>query len=149
MLPDFQLDNVWIQKRLRGRISQKQVSDAIRFLVENEFIEIGPDGSCSLPQLNLECREGVYRISLGEFHRQVLDLAHKAIQDVPRESRYIVGHTVVLTKDEFQQAKKIYDEAILRIEELKSKNPALSANSEIFHFEFAAFPMTEKSEEGT
>ncbi|MFM6927375.1 MAG: TIGR02147 family protein [Bdellovibrio sp.] len=143
LLPDFQEDPVWIQGRLRGRISLHEVNEAVAFLLDRGLIARGANGRMALPDLDLQCKEGVYKISLGEFHRQVLDMAHRSIHEVARDQRYILGRTVAISKVEFQKAKEIFDEALKKIEAL---GQSTEAEKEVYHFELASFPMTEKQE---
>lgn len=143
-LPDFQEEPLWIQARLRGRIALSEVTETIDFLERRGLVSRDLTGKLVLPDIDLQCKEGVYKISLAEFHRQVLEMAHKAIHEVPREQRYILGRTAAISKAEFQKAKEIFDEALRKIEALGS---ASEENKEVYHFELAAFPMTEKQED--
>lgn len=143
LLPDFKSDPIWIQERLRGKIEQIEIKEALHFLISKKFIVQDDMGNFFLPDLDLNCKEGIYKVSLGEFHRQVLELAHKSIHEVSREKRYILGRTVGISSSEFEQAKEIFDEALQKIEAL-GKDP--HQTKEIYHFEFAAFPMTEKQD---
>jgi uncharacterized protein (TIGR02147 family) len=140
LLPDFKEDPAWIQKRLRGRIGLQEVAEAIAFLEDRRLVIRDVNGRLSLPEFDLQCKEGVHKISLGEFHRQVLELAHKSIHEVARDQRYILGRTVAISTSEFHQAKEIFDEALRKIESLGRGG---EASKEVYHFELAAFPMTD------
>jgi uncharacterized protein (TIGR02147 family) len=140
LLPDFKDDPVWIQERLRGRIGLYEVIEALAFLKDRGLITSDANGKITLSEIDLQCKAGIYKISLGEFHRQVLDMAHKSIHEVAREKRYILGRTVAISNLEFQQAKEIFDEALKKIEALGQEE---KSSKEVYHFELAAFPMTE------
>lgn len=144
LLPDFKNDPNWIQERLRGRISLKEVSEALEFLEEKKLVLKDDSGKYYLSQVDLACKEGVYKISLAEFHRQILDMAHKSIHEVSRDKRYILGRTVAINATEFDKAKEIFDEAMKKIEMLGSSK---ESDQEVYHFELVTFPMTEKKEE--
>ncbi|MBN8536451.1 MAG: TIGR02147 family protein [Deltaproteobacteria bacterium] len=144
LLPDFCNDPIWIQERLRGRISLKEAAEAMEFLEERKLIVKDQNGKYVLPSVDLSCKEGVYKISLGEFHRQVLEMAHRSIHEVPRDKRYILGRTVAISKKEFLKAKEIFDEALKQIEQLGKTS---DNNQEVYHFELVTFPMTEKKED--
>lgn len=144
-LPDFKLEASWIQKRLRCKVSLKDIEDAINFLLTNNYIIKKSDNSCALPTLDLQCKEGIYKASLAEFHRQVLNMAHASIQEVPREQRYILGRTVTINSNDFEKAKEIFDNALKMLEQF-STNKDQSIEYNVYHFELAAFPMTHKKE---
>ncbi len=143
LLPDFQDSPQWIQERLRGKIGLREVTEALEFLEERGLIARDANGKRTLNALDLQCKEGVYKISLGEFHRQALEMAHKSIHEVARDRRYILGRTVAISKAEFLRAKEIFDEALKKIEVL---GQGADVSKEVYHFELVAFPMTEKQD---
>lgn len=145
LVDDFRADPQWIQDRLRGRVSLDEVRSALQFLIESGFLVEGKKGRLEVAEKMLECKEGVYKLSLGEFHRQVMGLAAEAISTVDRSQRYILGHTLAISMQEMDKVREILDECQGKLEELgvKSANP-----SEVFHVELAAFPMTNPVDEG-
>lgn len=139
---DFQPDPGWIQERLRGRVSQKEIEDALLFLVNFGFIQKDENGTYSVVQKQLDCHEGVFKISLGEFHRQMLDWAKTSIDEVPRKDRLLMGRTAVLSPAQFKVAQEIIIEAVRKIEDIKGGE--ISDSSEVYHIELAAFPLSKK-----
>ena len=140
-LPDFKEDPVWIQERLRGRLSQKEVSEGLQFLISFGFILKDSSAKFKVAEKQLRCHDGVYKISLGEFHRQMLDIAKVSIEEIPREQRLLLGHTVSLSKENFDKVQEILAEAISKIESVDSKP---QSESEVYQIEVAAFPLTKK-----
>ena len=114
-LSEFKNEPTWIQERLRGRVSQKEISESIKFLLKYEFILKDSAGKFKVAEKQLSCHEGVYKISLGEFHRQMLDIAKNSIDEVSREERILLGHTVALSKDQYDKVQEILRDAIKRI----------------------------------
>jgi uncharacterized protein (TIGR02147 family) len=99
----------------------------------------------SVKDRSLDCKEGVYKISLGQFHRQMLELAATSIENTPRAERYILGHTAAISCDDLDQVKEILDEALKKIEALGAKSK--SGRHEVYHIELAAFPLTRTEKE--
>lgn len=141
---DFKPDYAWIQQRLRAKVSQKEVEEALQFLVRFEFVKVDGAGKYTVAEKQLDCHEGVYKISLGEFHRQMLDLAKIAIDETPREERLLLGHTVALTKQQFEKVKAILKETLNEVEKVQSEKQ--QGESEVFHIELTAIPLTEAGE---
>lgn len=139
-MPEFSGHEEWIQERLRGRISQKEISEALKFLVEFGFVSKSEAGSYSVAEKQLNCEEGVYKLSLGEFHRQMLDWAKSSIEETPRDQRLLLGHTVPLTRENFDKVKKIIREALEQVEAVD--NSPQAQGMEVYHIELAAFPLT-------
>lgn len=144
-LPEFKAEPAWIQERLRGRISQKEIIEGLEFLIKFEFILKDSSGKFKVAEKQLSCHEGVYKISLGEFHRQMLDIAKVSIDEVSRDERLLLGHTVALSKQQFEKVQLILREAINKIESADNK---LQNESEVYHIEVAAFPLTKKKSSG-
>ena len=145
-LPDFNNEPAWIQERLRGRISQKEIRDAMQFLIKYGFILMTASGKFKVVEKQLSCHEGVFKISLGEFHRQMLDIAKNSIDEVSREERVLLGHTVALTAEQYEKIQAILRDAINKIEAVD--NTSLS-ESEVYQIEVAAFPLTKKPSYGS
>lgn len=145
-LPDFKNDLAWIQDRLRGRVSQKEISEGMQFLIKYGFILTNSMGQFKVAEKQLSCHEGVYKISLGEFHRQMLDIAKKSIDEVPREERTLLGHTVALSQEQYNKIQVLLRKAINEIETVENTS---QVKTEVYHIELAAFPLTKKPSPGS
>lgn len=140
-LPDFRADAQWIQARLRSHVELKEIKEALRFLSENGFIQLLSDGRAIPPEKRLDCDGGVFRLSMSNFHKQVLKLAGESIENTDREHRQLQGHAFVADAETFEKAKTILEEAFERIRSLTAESP----NSDsVYYLEMALFPFTQK-----
>lgn len=139
-LSDFQLDPLWIQARLNAKIGLSEIQNILDFLKTHGFISLSADGKTATAKKSLQCEDGVFRISLSDFHRQMLDKIEDSIENTPREKRSIMGHTRALSAKEFAELKvKIAD----FINELDaSKKSSQDPDSEVYHITLAAVPLT-------
>lgn len=140
-MPEFDGSPEWIQSRLRGRISQKEIEEALQFLTQYGFIQRNK-GKYAVATKQLDCHEGVYKLSLGEFHRQMLDWAKASIEETPRDERLLLGHTAVLNAEQFEKIRNILRSAVADIESVDNKPQ--DSKTEVYHIELAAFPLTKK-----
>jgi uncharacterized protein (TIGR02147 family) len=140
-LEDFRPDAVWIQGRLRFQVPLSEIADALSFLIERGFIEKSPSGAMKLNEKQLDCVSGVFKLSLSEFHDQVLMLAARAIKDVPSAERHIVGHTFALSADRIGEARAILEDALARLRQLSASE---NGSDSVHHIEMALFPLTKK-----
>lgn len=138
-LDEFCLDPKWIQKRLNFKLSLIECEQAISFLTNNGFITSGENGKFQVNEKNLDCRSDFYRPSLAAFHKQMFDLASQAIEKVPRNERYIGGITFPIARQDFEEVRKIVDEAIEKINAI-SKKP--NQTTDVYQIEIATFPLT-------
>lgn len=148
LLEDFQEDPTWIQERLNGRVSLAEVKQALAFLFENGYLERDAKGRARVTEKMLDCKEGVFKISLGQFHRQMLQLAGESIDNTPRSERYLLGHTAAIRAQDLDKVRGILDEALAKIEKLAAEAEKTDA---VYHIELAAFPTAksrEKDEDG-
>lgn len=144
-LSDFRPDPKWIQTRLRIQVPLHEIKRALDFLVKNGFLTLEKDGSLKQSQKSIECVGGVYRIALGKFHREMLALGAKSIENTSSQRRNITGHTFAIAEKQYEEAKKILSEALERIEKLGSE--AASGDS-VYHVVFACFPLTRSEGDG-
>lgn len=139
-LPDFKLDAEWVQERLRFAIPLSEVKNALTFLVRHGFLKVDAKGHVRPPEKSLECAGEVFKVALAKFHREVFGLAARAIDEMPSESRNIMGHTCVLSEKSYEKAKQIMENAIRQIRELGSDE---TDGNCVYHMEAALFPLTE------
>jgi uncharacterized protein (TIGR02147 family) len=145
-IPGFQLDAKWIQKRLSYRVQLGEITRAIAFLVEHKFIQVSDDGTTKVPEKDIDCVDGIYRLLLGHFHKEILGLTADAIESVPREEREIGGYTLAIRKNQFEKLVQIMNSAV---EELKNLERATSDPDVIYHVTFAGIPLVNtKADEG-
>lgn len=143
-ITNFDPSPISIQKKLKKKISIAEIEQAIKFLKNNKFIIQNPNGAWSQSGTFLDCKEGIFKISLAQFHKQMLDLAHASISETKREDRYIIGQTMAVNRENFEKIKQIIQQAMNSINEL-NKNSLEKDN--VYHVEIAAFPLLEKIEE--
>ena len=138
-LSDFKMDSEWIKNKLTGRITISEIEEAIEFLKVEGFLAQDPNGKWVQPKADLDCREGIFKLSLGQFHRQMFDLASESIEKTPREKRYILGHTVAISAQDFEKIKAILNESVDKILQMKKED---AKKEHVYHIEMAAFPLT-------
>lgn len=138
-LQDFRAESEWIVERLRARVPQKQVEESLQFLVENNYLELLPGKKAKLPEKNLECVGDVFRLVLGEFHRQMLKLAAESYDNTTREERNITGQTLAIAQENWPELRKILDDTMKKLSDLEKKP---QPKDSVYHVTFAAFPLT-------
>lgn len=141
-LGDFAPDPKWLQSRLKVKVSLDEIKQAFHFLTDKKYIVIGEDGKYLFQEKNLDCVGGVYRVALTQYHQEMLALAAKSITNTPSAEREILSHTFALKDQDLAEARTILQEAIQKISRLGSQH---ASSSEIYHAEFALFPLTKRS----
>lgn len=136
--PRFQPIPEVIQSQLLKKVSIAEIEQSLKFLQEFNFVQISEDGTWLQKKGDLNCTEGIFKLSLGEFHRQMLELAKTSIDNVGRDDRLIMGQTMAVSKEDFEIIKKIIQKSIMEINEV---NKNQSAKDNIYHIEVAAFPL--------
>lgn len=137
-LPDFKPEAQWVQSRLREHVPLENVTKALAFLKEHGFI-----GDTPGPQKNLECAGGVYRVALRNFHKEMLNQVHTAIENVPADHRQILGHTLAIPAEHLDQVSTILQEALTKIENLGEQS---TPPDTVYHITLAAVPLTRKAD---
>src|SRR5207253_10071636 len=93
VLDHFKNDTEWIQEQLHFSVSPKEITEGLDFLLKHHFIAKDSKGKFQVKDKILDCFDGIYRLSLGEFYKQVFHLAVESIDTVPRPERLLLGHT--------------------------------------------------------
>ena len=141
-LPEFNLTPAWIREQLLFKVTKSQVQEALDFLVENKYLKVDNKGRVERPEKPIRCHQGVYRLSMSQFHRQVLELAAESIHEVSREKRHLLSHTMAIPQSKFAQVRAVLDEALAKIEALTGE--AAKADS-VYQVSLMSFPLAGQS----
>lgn len=141
-LTDFQMDVDWIKGKIGKKLSAQEIEQALEFLKTNDFVVQNSNGSWSQVNPHLDCTEGIFKVSLAEFHKQMLELAHESIHTVERERRLIMGQTMAISQSDFVKIKEIIQNAVKNMNDV---NKNATDKEEIYHIEIAAFPLSKGS----
>lgn len=141
LLDDFKNDIDWIQERLSFPVSPKEIEDALAFLLEHNFIQKSGKGKFKVHDKMLDCSEGIYRLSLGEFYKQIYVLAVESIDKVPRTERLLLGHTLAVSENAFDRISEVLNEALAKVREIEKND---LKKDRVYQVSFAAFPLTKK-----
>jgi hypothetical protein, TIGR02147 len=140
-LDDFKNEIDWIQERLSFPVSPKEIDDALEFLLAHNFIQKAGKGKYKVQDKLLDCSEGIYRLSLGEFYKQIYVLAVEAIDKVPRTERLLLGHTLAVSDTAYEKISEILNEALSKVVEIEKND---LKKDRVYQVSFAAFPLTKK-----
>jgi uncharacterized protein (TIGR02147 family) len=141
---DFRPDSLWVQGRLRFFVPLQEIDKALEFLFENKMISMQPDGTYKASAERIVSEGDVFSISLAQFHKQIFELSAAAIEKVPKAERSIKGHTFPISKEKFEEVKKILDEALEKVAQLSEADPNPTA---VYHCSFIGIPITRPSGE--
>lgn len=134
-LSDFRPDVDWIRQRMLYPVPKEELRKSLRFLQEQRLL--AQDGEF----LRLECHGGVYKLSLAQFHAQMLERTVESIYRSPSDERHVLGHTFRLSKKKLPQVKLILDRAL---EEIAGLDDVTGEDGEVFHVAFTAVPLTKR-----
>lgn len=133
----YRHEALWIRQALGKSITISQAEEAMAFLESAGLIE-SKGGQFVATAKSIRCDEGVYKLSLGAFYRQIFDLASQSIDQIPRSERHLASHTFCFSKKNFEKIRKILDKALDHIEDAEKSN---TDKESLYHVDLIAFPM--------
>ncbi len=139
----FQADPKWIQKQIPFSVSIKEIEESLRFLTERKFLVPDANGRLVVAERDIKCVGGVYQLSLGNFHSNMLELARKGLKLFRRPQRKQIGYTLALAKEDFEAVRNILEEAKEKIKALEKKSSGKPSDT-VYHINFSAFPLAGK-----
>lgn len=140
-LPDFCEDVNWIQNKLAFAVSKKEIVSALKFLKDTQIL-VHQNERLVASKKEMNCEDGIFRITLGGFHKQILGLISTAIETVPRDQRLLLGYTAVLTEQNISQMNEILNEAFAKLKNIGALEASTDKNAKVYHIELAAIPLT-------
>lgn len=145
-LPQFRLDANWIQDRLNYPVPLSEINEALKFLKEFNFIEELPGNKARLAEKRVDCFEGIYKIALSNFYKEMFQLASQSIEKTPRAKRNLSFETMAISSENFDELKQILDDARKKVEALGAR---VKSPDSIYHVSFAAFPIASLEDENS
>lgn len=139
-LADFREDPEWIQKRLAYAVSRKEVEETLEFLKRTKIL-IYESNRLVAAKKEMNCEEGIFKLTLGGFHKQILHLAAQAIDEVDRDKRRILGHTLKIDESQVEEVHTILADAFEKIKTLESNT---KKDGNVYHVELVSIPLTKK-----
>lgn len=103
-LPDFRDDPYWIARRLTGKASVAEITQALQFLLKEGFIE-KQDGRFVAKDNMVLSSDEVKSLAVRNYHRQMLDQAKEALENLPMEEREFGALTFVLPEAALTELK--------------------------------------------
>lgn len=106
LLPHFQESPEWISKRLKGQITKEEAKEALALLKRLKLVVHNKNRRLVPANKNISTPAEILDWSVSNFHREMVKLAEKAIDDVLPEHRDISSVTVAVDQETFQLAKQ-------------------------------------------
>jgi uncharacterized protein (TIGR02147 family) len=103
-LPDFRDDPYWISRRITGKASVAEIGQALQFLLKEGFIE-KQDGKFLAKDNMVLSSDEVRSLAVRNYHRQMLEQAKEALENLPMEEREFGALTFVLPEDALAELK--------------------------------------------
>jgi uncharacterized protein (TIGR02147 family) len=144
--PEFRADPEWIQSRLESNVSKRAIEQALRFLKKHNYIKVHRDKSAELPEKDIACEAGVFKLALMDFYRNITGVAHDIIERTPVEDRKLAGYVVSINKEDLEEVRSILDRAINDIAALEPKK---ARNSAVYYVNCLAAPLSKHDKNST
>jgi uncharacterized protein (TIGR02147 family) len=125
------------QRQMVRPLRTVEVERALGFLVKAGFLQKTDHGGWQLPPGSpLKLDSDTERFVYANHHKQMLYLASRAIDDLPRHERHLLSFTKALTRDGYLEAVKVFQEALAKVRDLRSVN---GSADQVFSFGTYAF----------
>jgi len=103
-LKEFREDPYWISRRIYGKASINEISQAIQFLTQEGFVE-KIDGKLVMKDNMVLSSDEVKSLAIRNYHRQMLDQAKDSLENIPVEEREFGAVTFTIPESAIQELK--------------------------------------------
>jgi uncharacterized protein (TIGR02147 family) len=95
-----------IRERLRRKVTQSEIKDAIATMLKLGFLERDADGQLRMADINIQTTFDVPSAALKAHHRQMMARATEALWEQPVDEREIIGTTLWFDRSRISEAKE-------------------------------------------
>ncbi len=136
-LKDFELDLEWIKKRVLLNLSESNIQEIIKTLLEVGLLK-QHHGKLIQSVDYYETSSEIYSEDIIEYHKKILDYSRKMINEIEVQNRHYTSDTIVLNKEDLPRLKKMI--SIFRKEASSSYD--LDEGEEVYHLNIQLVPGT-------
>ena len=140
-LPDFELNEKWIRKRLVYPLGTDDIRRALRFLKDTGFIERDKNGKWTPGERQIHLEGELLGLALREFHRGISQASYQAMDETPGGEHQILGYTFAVPQKNITELHDILKDSRDRIAQLEG-NPGEGEN--VYHVTLMSAPLTQK-----
>jgi uncharacterized protein (TIGR02147 family) len=138
MFPDKSQDFTWIGKNLYPCVSAVLVRKTIKTMLDLGFLE-QTNGGLRVKDKTITTGREAKNLAMARFHIEMMQLAHKALEELPSEKRHVTGLTLGISPKAYEQIC----EDIFKLQEkiLKLAESDEDSNS-VYQLNFHFFPLS-------
>jgi len=105
-LPDFEPNPKWISKKLHPHITPAQAQKALNVLMAAKLLQKDKKGRLAQATADLTTGAEVKSMAVSLYHKQLLELAARSIDETPAKNRDISSLTLNISRSEFDFIKR-------------------------------------------
>lgn len=102
----------WIRERVTLPMSDTEIEAVLESLVKVGVLVRANDGSLSVIDANIESANDVSSSGVRRFHRESLDHAKDALENVPLQARHFTSYVMPVDENRIAEAKQVIEEFI-------------------------------------
>lgn len=103
-LKEFRDDPYWISRRIYGKASINEITQAVQFLHQEGFLE-KVDGKTVMKDNMVLSSDEVRSLSIRNYHRQMLEQAKESLESIPVEEREFGAVTFTIPESAINELK--------------------------------------------
>ncbi len=135
----FTVDADWIAHQLRGRLTAREVKQALQLLLRVGLLK-KKGRNIELADADVTTDSDIANEGVRRFHRQMLALASESLSETPVEEREILASTFVVQQKDMPRAKELLRNVANELgDSLESKN-----GDQVYQLQICFFPVTRK-----
>ncbi len=138
-IPNISIHPEQILKNFIFPTQKEKIQNSLETLLKLGLLERS-DSGIRATQSILIMGDKIKSEALKNLHKEYLDLAKESIDKVPKSDRRLAGLTLALKKSDFEQISKQF---LKYISDLNKAHSETQNPEEIYHLEFAFFPLTQ------
>jgi len=137
-LDDFTEDPAVLAKRIKGKVSARQVASGLKKLIEMGLLVRSPEGRLVQAHRHQDSGEQLGSVPLRTYHKNMLEQAIESIDGDPT-TRHLTGISLSMSEQGYRKSLEQLDLFLDALRRIAEEDPA---PDRVLHLEMALYPLT-------
>jgi len=139
-MKDFLEDSDWISKRMKFKVTPREIQQAIKILLSTGLLKRNEAGKLQVAEGRVNTSSDIASEAIKRYHEQMIENAREATRTVEVDERELTGSSLILKTSNLPQAKEMIREFRKKFAQAFEEE----SGDAVYQIQIQLFPLTKE-----